>query len=337
MNKLLTLLFALLLSVGTAEVYSQDYGSYLQTGKEHFDAGRYESAQKALAVYCKLTGKAETEFEQKICICIEYVRLAEQAEKEQKYKEAIDWYNKVVQINPNDNGITSEISRLTALNKSSSPILQATSPSVEVKEVQKHHVRKNIFKPQRGGFSMMLLSSFERKGPLGMGIYFNRSYFQFGLDFVLSNEFADASGIDTDKIYLSSEQELISEKFFLIDESEILAKDGRLWKVESNYVYPRAQLTVSPGINLKYLSVNCGLGVFLCEDLNMTHYLIQTDGMNEYMASMKVKPYFLVRPTIIGYIPIGRNHNGMSVSLGYNIVPGAKPMNGFLFGIGFFI
>ena len=105
---------------------------------------------------------------------------------------------------------------------------------------------------------------------------------------------------------------------------------------ESEYIYPRASVGISPGINLKYFSVECGLGIYFCENLNMTQYLLKTEGHDDIEGTNKVKSYFYIRPTIVGYIPLWDGYNGISVTMGYNFVPQAKVLNGFVFALGIF-
>ena len=73
------------------------------------------------------------------------------------------------------------------------------------------------------------------------------------------------------------------------------------------------QFTVSIGLRLKYIALDCGLGVF----------------------GGATTPEYLIRPTIIGYIPMS-NDNYFNISFGYNYVFDAKILtNGLVFGIGF--
>lgn len=136
-----------------------------------------------------------------------------------------------------------------------------------------------------------------------------------------------------DDLGWESHQKTIKYDFFFLRSVDVTLNGRKA--TESEYVYPRAQLIVNPGINLRYFSIECGLGVFLCENLIMTHFL-ETYGAYEYYEGYKsIKPYFIARPTIVGYIPISEDHDCLSVSLGYNFVPGAPPLNGFVVGLGF--
>lgn len=72
------------------------------------------------------------------------------------------------------------------------------------------------------------------------------------------------------------------------------------------------QFTVSIGLRLKYIALDCGLGVF----------------------GGATTPEYLIRPTIIGYIPMS-NDKYFNISFGYNYVFDAKILtNGLVFGIG---
>lgn len=138
-----------------------------------------------------------------------------------------------------------------------------------------------------------------------------------------------------DHLGWESHQKTIKYDFFFL-RSVDFTLNGRK-ATESEYVYPRAQLTINPGINLRYFSIECGLGVFLCENLIMTHFLASHDYGEYYEGDKSIKPYFIARPTIVGYIPISEDHDCLSVSLGYNFVPGAPPLNGFVVGLGFLL
>lgn len=222
--------------------------------------------------------------------------------------------------------------------------LEEQNTSGTVEPVKPRKVRRNVInwrydnplEPVKKNFNLRLLSTFNNKGAFGLGLNFSRSYFQFGFDCLFSHGFQIKSDLDVSNIHLTSEQDVINAYFYLLNETTTLASNGRPWKKESEYIYPRASVGISPGINLKYFSVECGLGIYFCENLNMTQYLLKTEGHDDIEGTNKVKSYFYIRPTIVGYIPLWDGYNGISVTMGYNFVPQAKVLNGFVFALGIF-
>lgn len=178
--------------------------------------------------------------------------------------------------------------------------------------------KRNILsdlKPKKNRVGLTILSSFDKRGSLGFGLYGNISYFHYGIDAVFANTESDRDlYIDSDKF----------QKNFYELSSSVTGETI----VETVYVRPKAQLTITPGISLKYVSVGCGIGIFMNQKV-VNKYV---KGYYNYGEAKDQgnSNYFLMRPTITGHIS-----NWLSMSLGYNICPKAKPLNSFIFSIGF--
>lgn len=316
------MLFGLILNPLKAS--SQNKEDYLSSAYASFEKGEYDNAQKALNVYVSAFDGDASELANKIQQCKDFMNKAESAIARQQIKDAIDYYRCVLSINPNDPIAKKKIADLEMTVKNDNS--QVSSPK---------RVKINPIKPISSGFEMRISSSFDSKGPFGFGYHFNKSYFQFGVD-VLLGFASELDEYDMGRLGKESQQKTIKYDFFCLRSVDVTL-NGRI-ATESEYVYPRAQLTINPGINLRYFSIECGLGVFLCENLIMTHFPAYYNYSERYEGHISIKPYFIARPTIVGYIPVSsKYHNCLSVSLGYNFVSGAEPLNGFVVGLGFYL
>lgn len=327
----IVLLFGLMLNpLKASSQTNKEY--YLKNAYNFFEKGDYNNAQKALNIYftgfvvdeSDSTYQDASELKNKIQQCKDFVDKAENAIARQQIKDAIDYYRGVLSINPNDPIAKKKIADLGMTVKNDKP--QVSLPK---------RVKTNPIKPISSGFEMRISSSFDSKGPFGFGFHFNKSYFKFGLDVLLgfASELAEYDMLFSWSSSWESHQTTIKYDFFFLRSVDVTLNGCKA--TESEYVYPRAQLTINPGINLRYFSIECGLGVFLCENLIMTHFLASYDYGEYYEGVKSIKPYFIARPTIVGYIPVSKNHDCLSVSLGYNFVSGAEPLNGLVVGLGF--
>lgn len=192
------------------------------------------------------------------------------------------------------------------------------------KDRAKKKPKKNTFKPSDKGGNMRFLSTFDSKGPIGLGFYFHKSYFQIGID-VLFNFGSELK--DSDYL-LDSSLDILKNDFILLN-TEIKG----VGTIHDEYIYPNAQLSISPGINLKYISLECGLGLFLCENVIVEYHPTQYS-YNLIESTKKTKSYFMVSPSVSGYVPLG-NQFDLSLSIRYNIIPNVQPLNGFVFSVGF--
>lgn len=193
---------------------------------------------------------------------------------------------------------------------------------VEISQSDDNNINKdnknNVFshlKPEKNRGGLTILSSFEKRGSVGFGIYGNHSFLHYGIEAVFANTESDRDlYIDSDKF----------QKNFYELSSSITGETT----VETEYIRPKAQLTITPGISLKYVSLGCGIGIFMSQKV-VNKYV---KGYYNYGEAKDQgnSNFFLMRPTITGHFS-----NWLSMSLGYNICPKAKPLNSFIFSIGF--
>lgn len=177
----------------------------------------------------------------------------------------------------------------------------------------------NVLKPIDAGFELRFLSSFSSAGIVGLGFHFNRSYFKCGFDVTIGSP----------KQYGSSYYKRIPSDYQngLMTDIYLLSHEGLTWE----FVSPtRVKMAASPGLNFKYFSVECGLGVSFCKHL----VLVDPDDNIEFQYTKSIKPYFMIRPTVTGYIPVDRESKFISISLGYNFVPALKQTNCFVAALG---
>ncbi len=203
--------------------------------------------------------------------------------------------------------------------------------------------KKKPFAPSAAGFNLRVSSTLDKSGIIGAGIHFNRSFFQFGVDFSLGGNFAAKSGLpDT----WTGMDKLITDEFLLNEEVRSSVKDPLNPKDEhvfQEFIFPLGTLTFVPGFNFKYLSLECALGVSFNDRATLEYRECYNNSTGEllsiqyYSGTNVFKTYFLARPTAVLYIPFHRNHHGLSLSAGYNFVIGAEQvLNGWHFGIGGF-
>ena len=255
---------------------SQNKESYLKSAYASFEKGEYDNAQKALNIYVSVFDGDASELANKIQQCKDFVDKAENAIARQQIKDAIGYYRGVLSINPNDPIAKKKIADLGMTVKNDK--LQVSSPK---------RVKTNPIKPISGGFEMRISSSFDSKGPFGLGFHFNRSYFRLGFDVLISGSKSDLKQDDLDNEYMwrrGDNIDVLNNQFILLNQKNNYLPDesSRLWYVQSEYINPITQLTLSPGINLKYFSIECGLGVFICENIAVTEYKIATTGKEQY-------------------------------------------------------
>ena len=86
---------------------------------------------------------------------------------------------------------------------------------------------------------------------------------------------------------------------------------------------PQAYMIISPGLYLRYITFQCGLGVMF----------------GNYDGQIDLSTSFMLQPAIIGHIPIhwwtkGEESHYITLKVGYNITPEIPEMNGLCLGIG---
>lgn len=325
MKKIIYLFLLLGLIFNPFQASSQEKEDYLSSAYTLFEKGDYNNAQKALNVYVSVFNGDASDLAYKIQQCLTLKNKAEDAIAKQQITDAINYYRGILSINTNDTIAKKKLEDLE---------ISAKYDKSQLLSIKRK--KSNPIKPIRSGFEMRLSSSFDSKGPFGLGFHFNKSYFKFGIDVLLSHTFGYASELEEDDLDNEYMFDILNNKFFLLNQTNNYLPDesSRLWYTVSEYVYPRAQLTINPGINLKYFSIECGLGFFICENVKAIEYKIDTIGKERFEGTKNIKSYFTARPTIVWYIPISKNHDCLSISLGYNFVSGATPLNGFVVGLG---
>lgn len=101
------------------------------------------------------------------------------------------------------------------------------------------------------------------------------------------------------------------------------------------------QATLSPGVYLKYVSVNFGVGcAFATTETNVISITDVSARNSSSSASVSystttITGRLLLKPSITGYIPVDDDDHFITVSAGYNYAPNFKAINGFVFGVGF--
>lgn len=115
MKLIRNLLMITFLSLTSLAVDAQDYINYLEQAQSFFSKGEYTKAQKALNVYLQMTNDTQAELESKISQCCNYEESAKSAKKNNNYTLAINYYNKILQINPTDTNTKKKIEEIRSL------------------------------------------------------------------------------------------------------------------------------------------------------------------------------------------------------------------------------
>ena len=288
------------------------FESILDNAKRLYREGNYQAAYTNLLDYQNKTGNQDPEFLQKVTDCKYWQESAMNAKNAGNLSDAASYYQRILNINPLD-AITTRL-------------LAQCQNALAERERASASKKKNVLKPAKNAFSVSVLSGFDNKATIGVRAGFNASYFQIDIDFLTATSYGD-----------------LSSPLYKEDASKFIKGE----RVDGNvtYIKPKFQFAISPGVNLKYFSITCGLGMFLADQfvgppydfgdrLPDGHLVNFDDGMKGKVDS---KSHFLVRPTLTGNIPFRSSARyGMNVSLGYNIVSGCSKLNGVVFGVGFF-
>lgn len=186
-----------------------------------------------------------------------------------------------------------------------------------------------IFRPERNTFEMRILSGFDKRGVVGLGFYYSRSYLKIGFDAIMGK----GSRLEQNDVTSSElvEDEILAD-FLHINTVETVLDNGAV-KTRDEYAASRFQFFVSPGIAFKYFSIECGLGLFLCKGLDIEYAKYNYSQSSKTATITPSKTYFAFRPTVSGYIPL-ENGPRISISAGYNCVSAAPGLNGFILGVG---
>ena len=110
MKKIIIILLGLFLFPMTG--MSQNKETYLKSAYASFEKGEYDNAQKALNIYVGVYHGVASELKNKIQQCKDFVDKAENAIARQQIKVAIDYYRRILSINPKDSITKRKISEL---------------------------------------------------------------------------------------------------------------------------------------------------------------------------------------------------------------------------------
>lgn len=94
---------------------------------------------------------------------------------------------------------------------------------------------------------------------------------------------------------------------------------------------PDLYMMLSPGLYLRFLSINCGIG-YLPGDCVVN---LDIENGNVVNTEMTKTNYYMLKPSITGYIPISDEDFYITVDVGYNYSPNIKDLNGLSLGLGF--
>lgn len=100
---------------------------------------------------------------------------------------------------------------------------------------------------------------------------------------------------------------------------------------------PKCFITITPGLNLKYLSFGCGFGaVRLSRNAVVAKGNGDSSSNSNNLNSEYESSYFkfMLRPQVRAYIPVSSNLD-LSVGVGYDIIAKMKELNGYNFSLGF--
>lgn len=311
------------------ECNARQYRSLYQSAVLLYKEGNYAQAKDKLNEYSRLSGKTDTELLSKITECNVLSGEASQAFGNKDYPKAKSYYERLLAKNPSDATSAKQIAEINRLTQQTKAIY-----------INEQKSKKRILIPENNCFNLRLISSFNNTNVFGAYLGFNYKMFQIGVDF----GFAKGYNEDLRNDYITDTELSTIKKNYVIKEDEpwsgTINNYNRTGKY-SEYYSPSFQFAISPGINLKYFSIECGLGMIV----GSTYKYYNIDSKYNGYASLEAieraekesNSKFLFRPTATGFIPTGKSHKGLTVSFGYNIVSGASPLNSLVFGIGFFI
>lgn len=310
------------------------YAPILQLAKQYYREGKYVEARDNLSEYTSLSGATDTDLLTAITKGITWSNEAIIAFENKDYKKASEYYNRLLQLNPTD--VTSARA-LAAINKLSQP--------TKVIYVEKTKPKMKLI-PDKNCFNFRVLSGFDKPTVFGAYIGYNFKIFQIGVDFAIGNH----CDIDADNIS-NKDITKLKNKAILINEnkqysgSPFLTNDNVYYGAEYNFCSPKFQFAISPGLNFKYFTIECGLGTIIGSDYtcHVLNAYLKDNGEKQYLREefylndQKSVSHFFIRPSVTGFIPASKDHKGFTISFGYNIVNGVSSLNGIIFGVGFFL
>ena len=119
-------------------------------------------------------------------------------------------------------------------------------------------------------------------------------------------------------------------------------KDIMNYTLTNTTLKPKLTATITPSLNLNWVSIGCGAGILYLEKTENQTYSEYTQNGSSVnyrygTTTGKTKDVckFLLRPVVRGFIPLdGYGDICLSVAVGYDYAFGYKKCNGFNFGLG---
>ena len=163
--------------------------------------------------------------------------------------------------------------------------------------------------------SIGLMYNYGPHFPLGLSVIYSIPWFSVSVDFGLSDKHGDV-------------------EYKIMKMNDIMNYEEVVTKVSPNFF-----LTITPSVNLKYVTIGCGAGVLSLsgKEQHEKHTFIYTD-QNYSSANLKYEDNienvkFMLRPSVKGFIPLN-DELSLSLGIGYDWVFGYKKQNGLNFGVG---
>lgn len=310
------------------------YAPKLQLAVQYYREGKYIDARDKIYEYTSLSGSTDADLLTAITEGITWSNEAKIAFDNKDYEKASEYYNRLLQLNPTD--VTSARA-LATINKLSQP--------TKVVYVEKTKPKMKLI-PDKNCFNFRALSGFDKPTVFGAYIGYNFKIFQIGVDFAIGNHCdIDAENISNDDITKLKNKAVLINENKQYSGSPFPTNDNVYYGAEYNYFSPKFQFAISPGLNFKYFTIECGLGAIIGSDytIHVLNAYLKENGDKQYLRGelylndKKSFSHFLIRPAVTGFIPVSKKHKGFSISFGYNIISGVSSLNGIIFGVGFFL
>lgn len=277
----------------------KQYRPLIDGARQLYKEGRYDEAKLKLQEYSRVSGQTDESLLAAIMECQLWASEANNAMSSKNYDTARNYYEKLIAINPTDAISAKALADVNSLTRSTKTVFVHTST-------------KKSLRPIKNKFDFFVYSGFSNPIAFGGGIGFNISYFHLSLDG------GGSMGQEGLNIY---------ESYNKIDLNNFAQVD------DNTYAQGNMQITLTPGINLKYFSVGIGLGTMMTKQY---YFKENNRGYFDVEGSCK-KSRFLFRPTINGFIPFDSEFSaGLMVMAGYNVVSGVSGLNQFILGLGMF-
>ena len=111
-----------------------------------------------------------------------------------------------------------------------------------------------------------------------------------------------------------------------------------LTDTETTFLGGNASIGITPGLFYKYVSADCTLGVMWAEyrqtDTYTTSYSDGREPKTDITESDDSRSFFILKPGITGFIPLGKTDAFLTIGARYRICPKDKSLNGFEASLG---